>query len=90
MLTSPLRFAQPSSEGFCIAEKDMPKFKGAKPKRFDVRHDALGIIGTADVVPVCFSGSDRMFMADKGTGTLYDAQTLRAMTGNPLELIECK
>ncbi len=75
-----------SGEALCTREQDVPKLKSNHFQTFDVHHDALGNIGTAKIVHVeVESMDDEVFYADMNTGSLYDMDTMRCLTG-PLEL----
>ena len=75
-----------ADEAMCVREQDMNKLKSAKAKKFKVFHDELGEIGKADIVTIEVEDLYYAnYYADVKTGSLYDIETLRCLTG-PLEL----
>lgn len=75
-----------SLDALCVPEKDMHKLKGDKAKKYKVFHDELGQIGKADIVTIEVEDMYYAnYYADVKTGSLYDIETLRCLTG-PLEL----
>ena len=68
----------------CIGERDTYKLKGGKTK--NVYHDKLGFLGKSKIVQVYIEDKDTTYLADTTTGSLYDIDTLRCLTG-PLYLV---
>lgn len=69
-------------ESMCIDELHMVKLKNGAKKTYDVIHDTLGKIGKAVCTMVEVKSMDyRVFLADVSTGSLYDPDTMRCMSG---------
>ena len=68
----------------CVSERDINKLKGGKT--YKVYHDKLGLQGKSKIVQVYIEDKDTTYLADSITGSLYDIDTLRCLTG-PLYLV---
>ncbi len=68
----------------CISERDINKLKGGKT--YKVYHEELGLQGKSKIVKVHIEDKDTIYLADTTTGSLYDIDTLRCLTG-PLYLV---
>lgn len=77
-------------DAMCIDERNIHLLKKIKGRKYEVHHATMGKIGIAEVVPVEIEDLDnRVFLADKVTGSLYDEESLKCYSG-PLELRNCK
>ena len=63
----------------CVGEKDVHKLKGGKT--YKVYHDNLGLMGKSKIVQIYCEDTDKTYLADTKTGTLYDEKTMRCLTG---------
>lgn len=64
----------------CISERDINKLKGGKT--YKVYHDKLGLQGKSKMVEVYVEKTNKNYLADSITGSLYDIDTLRCLTGD--------
>ena len=72
-------------EAMCLRMEDMKKLP-KKGKTYRVFHDKLGLIGKAKTCLVEVENRDNeVFIADIETGSLYNQETMRCLTGD-LEL----
>jgi hypothetical protein len=69
-----------SDEGAILRDRDIPKLKGPF-KTYNVKHDTIGTIGTAEVVEISLKGRVKKYLADRKTGSLYNPKTLRCLSG---------
>ena len=78
-----------SPEAVCLREQDLRKLAGVKTKQYSVYHDDGRFIDFANIVTIVYAPEDkkrkktkrRFFLADVKTGTLYDPDSLKCMSG---------
>ena len=70
-----------SPDAMCLRYQDLAKLP-KRGKTYEVHHDAYGLIGKAKVVPVeVESKGYEVYLADTQTGSLYNPETMRCLTG---------
>lgn len=74
-----------AKEAYCTDDKDIQRL--TRERKYRVIHDELGLLD--DETWFCdVSLKGRHLIADKRTGSFYDPETMRCLTGN-LRLEEC-
>lgn len=78
-----------SKEALCLREQDLRKLHGVKSKNYSIYHDDGRFIDFANVVTIVYAPEDnkrkkikrKFYLADIKTGSLYDPDSLKCMSG---------